>query len=138
MSSLGEIGKHDRLKICSLVVIGSSPIVSIIGINIKKEEKQRKKGEQFQWQNNGFQNQRLRVQIPFLLFIVVINFAKRKWCIFLKFSEKKDYLFFLFFPLLFPCASRKIILVLLTRDSYCLPYGFLALRKRLSLRKERD
>ena len=26
--SLGEIGKHDRLKICSLQVIGSSPIVS--------------------------------------------------------------------------------------------------------------
>jgi hypothetical protein len=27
-SLLGEIGKHDRLKICSLWVIGSSPIVS--------------------------------------------------------------------------------------------------------------
>ncbi len=27
-SSLGEIGKHDRLKICSLWVIGSIPIVS--------------------------------------------------------------------------------------------------------------
>ena len=26
--SLGEIGKHDRLKICSFAVIGSSPIVS--------------------------------------------------------------------------------------------------------------
>ena len=28
ISSLGEIGKHDRLKICSLWVTGSSPVVS--------------------------------------------------------------------------------------------------------------
>ena len=30
LCSLGEIGKHDRLKICSFWVIGSSPIVSIL------------------------------------------------------------------------------------------------------------
>ena len=35
-TSLGEIGKHDRLKICSFTVIGSSPIVSNDAVRQKK------------------------------------------------------------------------------------------------------
>ena len=42
--SLGEIGKHGRLKICSLWVAGSSPAASI-----RKIENNRSLGEMAEW-----------------------------------------------------------------------------------------
>ena len=36
--SLGETGKHGRLKICTFLVIGSSPIVSISAYKTHKEQ----------------------------------------------------------------------------------------------------
>lgn len=51
LGSLGEIGKHDRLKICSFAVIGSSPIVSNCSIPypllVKRKETKNLKGAFF-------------------------------------------------------------------------------------------
>jgi small subunit ribosomal protein S4 len=56
---LGEIGKHDRLKICSFWVIGSSPIVSkkkIIFMKIQKQLKGKpcRKFGAFLWKTRTF------------------------------------------------------------------------------------